>query len=150
MYRGSKGLVERRNSLRKMVVNKWYCPREKKLQPIYLKSPNIFCSFFTVSLCCVSRGSGLPQVKVSPLVLRGIMCTCESLALPDWFGQPIPGEFYHRVSQAVSPLPGRWEREKVIEETNCKGNLRSTVFFMAKEGFWTSRTHGLEMGLGWP
>lgn len=129
---GSRGLVERKNSLRKMVTNKRYSSREKKLQPVYLESSNIFHSFFAISLFCLSRGSSLPQGKVNSLVLRGIMCTCESLALPAsrlGLASPSQGNFITeclRRRYLPSQVTGR---EKVIKDTNCKGNLRSDSVF---------------------
>lgn len=148
MQWGSRGLVERRNSMRKMVVNKWYSSREKKLQPVYLESPNIFCSFFAVSLFCLSRGSGLPQVKVSPLVLRGIMRTCESLALPGWVWPAHPwGILSRSVSGGISP-PRSLGEKRWSKKPTVRGILDPTVFFMAKEGLWASRDTWIGNGHG--
>ena len=63
----SRGIAERIHSLKKTVVNKRYYSKEKKLQLVYLKSPNIFYSFVVVvTLFCLFEGAVCSMWKVKP------------------------------------------------------------------------------------
>lgn len=123
-----RGLVERRNGRRETMVNKWYSSREKKLLPVYMKSPNISQ---IVTLSCLSWGSSLPRVKSKTQSSWGTWYACgEVWHFPvGCLASPQLGNFILASQEVLSPLSGLWEDKRWSKKPTLREVLESHSIF---------------------